>query len=403
MPKIFKLYRDAFSGLPPQIWMLSVALFVNRLGTMVLPFLTLYLTKTQGYTDSQAGFVISIYGLGSVVGAYVGGKLTRPVGAVRLQVILLMLSVPVYLILPFCISFVQIATAVFSLSVFSEGVRPANATAITLYSTSEQRTRAFALNRMMLNLGISFGPAIGGLLNAISFFWIFVADALTTAGCGLLLFYFFGWNKKQIDEEDGDSKTEAMDGRLLSPYYDRFFWAYLVLIFTSAVVFFQFFTTHPLYLSQHYGLSEFEIGLVYAVNTVMIVMFEMVFVSLAKNWNLILSVGWGCFLSCIGFGILPLNNAVWFCVLSMIVLTIGEMLASPMSSSWVSQRSENRDTGAYMGWYTMAYSVAFIVGPAVGGIVYERDPSILFYACGVLGFFVLAGFYVLNAKEKPAE
>ena len=397
--KLIKLYQNAYSDLPAQIWMLSAALFVNRLGTMVLPFLTLYLTKTQDYSDAQAGYVISVYGIGSVVGAYAGGKLTDRVGAIRLQVVFLLASVPVYLTLPFCQTFLQLSAIVFLLSVFSEGVRPANATAITLFSTQEQRTQAYALNRMALNLGISFGPVIGGLLISISFFWIFVADAVTTAGCALLLLYFFG-TKKHGDIEKVKPSEEKSKKRL--PQFDRHFVNYLLLIFVTATVFFQFFTTFPLYLNENYGLNEFQIGLIYAVNTVMIVLFEMVFVSLTKSWNLVIAVGWGSFLSCIGFGILPLSTATWFCVVAMIVLTIGEMLGSPMSASWVSQRSEGKDTGAYMGWYTMSYSIAFIIGPALGGIVYEKDPATLFYSCAAIGFVVLAGFYALN-RSLEAE
>ena len=161
-------------------------------------------------------------------------------------------------------------------------------------------------------------------------------------------------------------------------------------------MFFQIFTTYPLYMSQHYGLSEFQIGLIFAVNTVLIVVFEMLFVEFAKNWNLILCVGWGTLLHCVGFGILPFSTAVWFCVFSMVVITTGEMLAAPMSSSWVSQRSENRDTGAYMGWYTMSYSLAFIAGPAIGGHIYEYDSSLLFYLCIAMGVVVFFGFALLS-------
>ena len=196
-----------------------------------------------------------------------------------------------------------------------------------------------------------------------------------------------------------DENVDNTDASL-SPLHDVNFLIYLALTFTSALVFFQFFTTYPLYLNEYYGLKEFEIGMVYAINTVMIVFLEMLLVERAKNWNLILSVAWGSFLICLGFGVLPLSSSVWFCVLSMVVLTVGEMLHSPMSSSWVSQRSENRDTGKYMGWYTMSYSLAFIFGPVSGGWLYERDQSLVWYVAIAIGVFVFAGFLLLNARLK---
>lgn len=405
---IVAAYRKAYADLPAPIWLLSFAIFVNRLGTMVLPFLTLYLTKAQGYSDSMAGLVVSVYGIGSVAGAYVGGQLTKPVGPIRLQIILLLLSVPVFVVLPFCTSFGTLAAAIFTLSVFCEGIRPANATAITKYSTPHQRTRAFALNRTALNLGVSFGPAIGGLLISISFFWIFVADALTTAACALLLIRFFGLsaNPTNFDESSHDSQADLSNSTSNSdtPLADPNFLIYLVLTFTCALVFFQFYTTYPLYLNEHYGLNEFQIGLVYAINTVIIVFFEMLLVERAKHWNLLVMVGWGSFLTCAGFGILPFSNSIAFCVLSMLIITVGEMLHSPMSASWVSQRSENRDTGKYMGWYTMSYSLAFIAGPAVGGFIYQTNKSLVWYVALALGALVLLGFLTLNKKlERDNE
>ncbi|MEM9413220.1 MAG: MFS transporter, partial [Planctomycetota bacterium] len=189
---------------------------------------------------------------------------------------------------------------------------------------------------------------------------------------------------------------------LQSPAKDLGFICYLALVFLSAIVFFQIFTTYPLYLHTHYQLNEFQIGLVFAINTVMIVVFEMLLVQRAKNWNLLTVIGWGNFLACLGLGILPFNDAIWFCVLSMLVLTLGEMLASPMSTSWVSKRSKQGDTGRYMGWYTMAYSLAFILGPALGGLVYDYQPEFVWYGALGIAMVVWVGFYFLNVRiSKP--
>ena len=400
LKRVVSLYRQAYSGLPAEIWMLSAALFVNRLGTMVLPFLTLYLTKSEGYSDSTAGMMVSVYGIGSVIGAYLGGRLTRPVGAIRIQVILLFVSVPLFVSLPFCKSIYALAANILLLSIASEGVRPANATAISEYSSKELRTRSYALQRMALNLGVSFGPAIGGLLIAFDFFWIFVADAATTAACAALLWYMFGLDGLRQPTSD-DEVTEQQAVR--SPARDPEFMIFLSLIFLSALVLFQFYTTYPLYLTEHYGLTEFQIGLIYAVNTILIVIFEMVLVEYAKKWRLMLTVAWGSCLASLGFGILPFSSAVWFCVFAMVVFTIGEMLSAPMATSWVSQRSERGDTGQYMGWNTMAYAVAFIIAPTAGGFIYEHNPHLVFYLAIVVAFVVLIGFLLLGRHLEKSE
>ena len=395
--KIVQAYRDAYSGLPPQIWMLSFAIFINRCGTMVLPFLTIYLTKSEGYSDSAAGFMISIWGVGSVIGTYFGGQLTSRVGCVRLQIILLTLSVPLFVVLPFCKTYWQLVIAILLLSIVSEGVRPASSTAISLFSTLEQRTKAFALQRMALNLGFSFGPAIGGLLiRHISYFWVFVADAFTTLLCAVILAWFFGFGKRTKQETENSKQSNDLSRR--SPTEDREYMMFLGLLLFCSFVFFQFHATYPLYLKDHYRMDEFQIGLLFAVNTTIIVLFEMVFVESVKRYSMLILIGWGCFLTCLGFGLLPFSNLAMFAVISMVVLTAGEMLSMPLSTSWVSKRSEGFDTGVYMGWYSMNYAAACIVGPAVGGLIYEYNKELVFHIGTVIGLFVLGGFYLLRKR-----
>ncbi len=400
---IFETYRKAYGGLPREVWMISFALFVNRFGTMVLPFLALYLTSELKFTEAAAGWVISVYGLGSVTGTYVGGRLTRPVGSIRLQIILLLLASPMYLVLPFCGTWTSLLTAIFFLSLFADGMRPANATSIAEYSTPEQKTRSYALQRMAVNLGITFGPAIGGFLSTVSFFWLFVADAVTTLGSALALIFFFGFHARRVERKEIPDVKAANSLPAIpekKPSSDWLFLTFIGLLLATDIVFFQVHATYPLYLRDHYLLTRPMIGLIYAVNTVMVVAFEMILVNRVKTWPLILTIGWGCFFSCLGFGMMPLSPAIWFCVFSMMVVTLGEMLFMPLSSGWVAQRSEGGDTGTYMGWYIMTYSVAAVLAPALGGWIYGIDRDLLWYLALVIGVMVLGGFYLLDRRTR---
>src|SRR5687768_13891228 len=93
-------YRAAYAGLPREVWVLAGVLLVNRVGTMVLPFMALYLTSQLGMSAGLAGRLISVYGLGAICGAYVGGRLAAVHGALRVQTVCMFLSVPGYFILP---------------------------------------------------------------------------------------------------------------------------------------------------------------------------------------------------------------------------------------------------------------------------------------------------------------
>ncbi len=392
---VIRLYRRAYVGLPSEIWMLSGALFVNRFGTMVLPFFTLYLTSDLGYQEATAGRMLSVYGLGSISGAYIGGRLIRSVGAIRVQILFLLLAVPMFLAVPLFRSWPGIAVSMFLLGLFSEGIRPANATAITHFAPPELRVRAFGLQRMAVNLGISFGPAMGGVLATISFFWLFVVDAATTLLCALLLIYFFGL--RRYSKTEPSARQEATDpGDSVSPLSDPLYLIFLGLLLPTCIVFFQFHATYPLFLRDHYGLTKPMIGLIYAVNTVVIVVFEMLLLNYVWRRSLIPIIGGGCLLSCLGFGILPFGDSVGYCVLSMLVITLGEMLWMPLASGWIAHRGDRGNRGMYMGWYTMTFSLAGVVAPTFGGSMYQRDPSLIWYISIGVGICVAMGFYWLN-------
>lgn len=394
---IAQAYRDAYGGLSKEVWILSLALLVNRCGSMVLAFLTLYLTSKLGFSITQAGAIFSVFGLGSIVGSYLGGKFVRPVGAVRVQIIGQLASVPLFLIVPTFTSWIGVALSVFALSVCVECVRPANNVAVTQFTTSKLQTRAFGLQRMAVNLGFSIGPAIGGVLAEIDFVWLFVFDGITTGGGGLVLLWYFGFRKytKSGDSAEKQKQAELANGGE-SPIRDPQFMFFLFLLLMVAVVFFQFHATYPKFLEDHYRLSKPQIGLLFSVNTLIIVVFEMLLLNFVKRFSMIRMVGWGSLLSCVGFGILPLSQAVWFAVFAMVVVTVGEMFLFPLATGFVAHRSDGRDQGMYMGWYAMTFSLACIIAPVVGTAIYEHNRTLLWYGSIVIGMFTLVGFYWLE-------
>src|ERR1700694_2608794 len=120
-----RLYRNAYSGRPPSMWWLALVIFINRSGTMVIPFLTVYLTS-KGYTLAQAGYIMAAFGTGAIVGSYIGGRATHLFGHFYVQVISLMLNGLLFLALGQMRSLSQIATCIFILSSLGEAFRPAN-------------------------------------------------------------------------------------------------------------------------------------------------------------------------------------------------------------------------------------------------------------------------------------
>lgn len=395
-------YRDAFAGLSKPVWVLSAVTLVNRSGTMVLPFLTLYLTSQQQQTATQAGMALSVYGLGAVAGSYLGGWLCDVLNPITVQALSLLLTGGAFLVLKSMDSGSAIIVTLLVLSLVNEAFRPANAASLSALSTPSNRVRAFALNRLAVNLGMTVGPVVGGFLATIDYGWLFLADAVTCFLAAGLLWGFF--RPKAAGEHPVEHPPTVRDGSL---WRDRPFLALFAMSTVLGMVFFQSLVTFPLTLRNQYAFAEYQIGLVLAVNTVIIVLLEMVTTHVLAQRNPLKIVGVGCFLVCLGFALLPLGSGFTFVAATVAVWTVGEMLSMPFTAAFVANRAGPKNQGRYMGMYTLSFSLACVIGPLLGTWVYQQfGPKTLWYGCGVVGVLLWAGYYGLNrviARERSTK
>jgi hypothetical protein len=190
-----------------------------------------------------------------------------------------------------------------------------------------------------------------------------------------------------------------------SPLKDRVFVGFLLLMLANLIVFCQFGSTYPYYLRDHFGLQPWGIGLMFAVNTTVIVAVEMLLVDAIKHRPYLRTIGWGCFLSCMGWGILPFGDSVPYAVLAMLVVTVGEMLSFGMSTGFAANRGAAGNEAAYLGWYTVAFATGQVLAPALGSTIYQYHPEAVWYCALAVGVLVLIGFQLLAraAGEQQTE
>ena len=361
-------YRAAFAGFPREVWILAAATFVNRSGTMVLPFLALYLTRRLGFSIGTAGRLIALYGVGAIAGSFIGGWLADRVGPVRVQVASLLSTGVGFLVLSRAHSPLAVATALLGTSLLAEWVRPASLVAAAEHSPPEVRARALALLRLAVNLGMACGPLLGGLLAVKHYGLLFAADALTCWAAALLLWTSLG-RRERLRSMD-PLRATATGG---SPWRDGPFLALLGCVLLWGVAFGQVFGTFPLALRAEYGLSEAKIGALLALNGLMIVASEMLLVRALEPFARLRVAAVGSLLVGAGFGLLAFDGHPGVAIASVVVWTTGEMLSLPMFNVVVADRANATSRGAYMGAYTLAFSAAFVLAPWLGAAVYERS------------------------------
>ncbi|HEX2536216.1 MAG TPA: MFS transporter [Chitinophagaceae bacterium] len=399
LPAALRLYRNAYKDLSKPMWWLALVILINRSGTMVVPFLTVYLTE-QGYSLVQAGTVMAIGGTGGVLGGFLGGQLADRFGFHRVQWASLAASGLLFLLLQWLHSLVLIGGCVFLLSLAGEAFRPANATAIAHYSTDANRTRGYALNRLATNLGWAIGPATGGLLASIHFNLLFWVDGLTCLFAAALLYRVLPEGKQAAYQ-----KQEGETGVSASPYRDGPFLKSLVCTFVVAVTFFQLMSIVPVYFHEGVGLSKAAIGAVLALNGLLIVLFEMVLVYTLEGRNrAVTCMIAGTLLMAAAYLLLGAGPYLGVVIASMVVITFGEMFLFPFLNRFWVDRSTAENRGRYAALFTMAFALGQLLAPPLGAtIALHHGFQTLWPVNAALLTLAGAGFYGLQKHIRRYE
>jgi predicted MFS family arabinose efflux permease len=362
MKTLYLNYINTFRGLSKEVWWLALITLINRAGTMVIPFLSLYLTENLKFTASNVGWIMSAFGLGSVIGTWVGGKLTDKIGFYKVMVRSLLLTGLLFIALQFLNTFTSICIGIFLVMAVADTFRPAMFVAMSAYSKPENKTRSVTLIRLAINLGFSAGPAVGGLIiTTIGYSGLFWIDGITCIRATILLI-------KVLNPRVSKPLDTFRVGNPKSVYKDKSFWIFFVAMLLFGIIFLQYFSTMPLYYKEVYALTEFEIGLLLGLNGLIIFLLEMPLIKWLEN-STYTKTGlmlFGAILVGISFIILTLTNWLGILIIGMLFMTIGEMITFPFSNSYALERSKRGNQGEYMAMYVMAFSVAHVFGHNAG-------------------------------------
>ena len=410
--------------LPREIWILFAATLVNRCGTMVLPFLVLYLTRELKISASHAALALTVYGIAALLTMPVSGWLTDRFGSLFVMRGSLLLSGFMLFLFPLAHHFAAILGITFAFAMLNESVRPPSLALVSELVKPPQRKQAFALSRLAVNLGMSVGPAIGGILALYSFQILFFADGVTSILAALVL--MFGWpatlrtnasEPKWDEPEDLGREIEAEGASLLAAshpvadlraFRNRRMLYFLVALIPTQLVFFQLTSTVPLFLVHYLRLPESIYGTVFTLNTLMIVVLELPLNNAMAQWSHRRTLTLGAFLYAIGFGSFALAKGPMGIFAAVVVWTFGEMILMPGSAAYAAEIAPTGRRGEYMGLYTMSFSFAFSLGPWLGAMLLERHgPQALWgiaLVSGCISTLLMSriGLEKSNVRKDPA-
>jgi len=383
-------YRD-LKRFPLQLWVLFAATLVNRMGTMVLPFLAIYLTHQRGFSIDKAGMVLAIYGAGTLISGVGSGWLCERLGAARAMVWCLVIAAAIMFLFPFAESLTTIVIFTVLLSIFNEMARPMGMTLTSEFSPSELRKSAFAIDRLAINLGMSIGPIIGGILAQRSFLWIFVIDGATTLLAAIVVtisFVRLGCFKKKGPSSPDTTSDRSAFASFKAALRDPTLRYFLIPAVLLSMVFFQHESTLPIYLVNELMLSPVTYGLMFTVNTVMIIFLELPLNIATSHWSLRKTLFIGSLFNALGFGSIAFVRSVWGLFALVAVWTFGEMMTFPAASAYVSEISPPHRRATYMGLFTASFGLSFILGPMGGAFLMQHFGSTTLWlaslSCGLV-------------------
>ena len=402
--KAFQKYINNFKGFSREIWILTLITFINRAGTMVLPFLSKYLKEDLGFSYSQVGWIMVSFGVGSMLGSWLGGKLSDKIGFYKVMIFSLLTSGLMFFGLQKITSFEGLIVAIFLIMVVADMFRPAMFVSLAAYSKPENRTRSLTLVRLAINLGFAAGPALGGLIimtgGYSGLFWV---DGITCIAA-ILIFWLLVKEKEKssyLDKENpGDILTHSV-------FKDTPFWLFLTTCLITGIMFFQLFTTIPLYHKEQFDLSEFQTGLLLTFNGILVFFLEMPLVSYIerKKISAVKIVTIGCLAMSLSMFLMLVNFWAGILIIMMVFMTFGEMFAFPFSNSFAMSRAPKGHEGRYMAIFTMSYSLAHILSAKTGMEIidlYGYQTNWAFMGTlGLIGVFI--GYIVLKLVNKELK
>ena len=369
---------------------------------MVLPFLSIYLNQELSFSLKQTGIVMACFGVGSVVGAFLGGIITDRIGYFKVMYTSLLLTGMAFIGLMFLKDFYALCGGIFMLSLIADSFRPANLTAIEAFSKKGNITRSLSLVRLAINLGYAIGPLLGGYVaSLIGYDFLFILNGSSILIGGTVFYFLFRHRKQKSAPE---ALTEEQKSERDLPWFNGNYLLYLGLFMITIIVFFQLIYTVPLFFKREYLFDESKIGLLMALNGLMIAIIEMPLIYKIENrFRPITMVVFGGILIGLGFAFLSwIPHYLAAALTFTCFITMGEILSFPFSNTYALTFAQDHNRGKYMGLYTMTFSLSNIFSPISGMYIADVIGFNVLWQGGA-GLCIAASLLIIVTKMRKAQ
>ncbi|MEN6409183.1 MAG: MFS transporter [Anaerolineaceae bacterium] len=378
------------------------ALFVDRWGgALIFPFLSLYVTQRFQVGMVEVGTIFAIFSIGSLFGNLLGGALTDKIGRRAMLIFGLVASAGSTLMMGLVNHIEAFYIGAAFVGLLADTAGPAQQAMVADLLPEAKRTEGFGILRVVANLAVTIGPAIGGVLAAYSFLSLFIIDACASTITAMIVYFTIPETKPEVKVgEPHPSLVQTFTG-YKEVFRDRFYMVYLLVAMLMVLVYMQMNTTLSVYLRDAHQISTQQFGYLISLNAAMVVLFQFGISRRIQKYAPMVVMGVGTIFYAVGFAMYGFTHTYLFFLLAMAIITIGEMLVSPVGQALVSRLAPEDKRGRYMAVYGLSWLLPSSVGPLAAGWVMDTlDPRWVWYACGILGVIASLGYFALNTRTR---
>jgi MFS family permease len=398
---LFTNIRNTYQKFNRNFWILVAASFIDSVGgALIFPFLTLYMTRKFNVGMTEVGTMFLVWGLGSgLLGNTLGGAITDKFGRKKSIIFGLIASATSALAMVFIKDIVLFYIVIGVIGIFEDIAGPARQAMIADLVPENIRTDAYGVMRIVFNLAVTIGPAIGGLMAAKSFSLLFIIDFFISLAAAGFVLLFLPESKPQVAEHQPEESLKETFRGYRKVFKDKLFIAFVVVGILETLMYFNMNSTLSVFLVNYRGINTTQWGYILSLNAVMVVVLQVFFSRLVSAWKPMLTMALGNILYVIGFSMYGYVNSYGMFLVAMVIITVGEMIIAPVAQSLVAHFAPEDMRGRYMAVNALAWIIPVSIGPLGAGFIMDNfDPRILWFVAGGIGLLDVAGFLLLHFK-----
>ena len=394
--------RNIYKKYPQPFWVLSLATFIDRVGgAIIFPYFALYVTSNFNVGLTKVGQLFAIFAITSLIGSILGGALTDKFGRRILLILGLILSASSSLLMGFVNDINIFFTVGAFAGLFFNIGGPAQMAMVADLLPDEQRVEGYGILRVITNLAVTVGPAIGGFIAMRSYLGLFIIDAVMSFITACVVLIFIAETKPELENEEVSKSVSSTIIGYLVVFKDKIFIAFLLVSMLSVTVYMQMESTLPVYMRDVHGYPPQSYGYLLSLNAAMVVLFQFFITRKVSNKPPMIILSIGAVFYMIGFSLFGFVNLYVFFMLAMAILTIGEMVINPIAQSLVSRFAPEEMRGRYMAVFELTFIIPSAIGPLLAGYIVDNyDPNWVWYGSGMLCLLAIFGYMYLHMRAK---